>query len=56
MQVDVGNLSQEKHKGFLNYNKNHGTSSLKKHVCNEHLEAYKKWGFFSLQTMARNYR
>jgi hypothetical protein len=38
-------------KGLLNYNKNHGTSSLKKHVFNEHLEVYKRWGLFLLQTM-----
>jgi hypothetical protein len=54
VQVDVGNLSQEKHKGFLNYNKNHGTSSLKIHAYNEHLEVYRKWGFLATNN-GRNY-
>jgi hypothetical protein len=36
MQVDVKNMSQGKNKGFISYNKNYGTSSLKKHVFNEH--------------------
>jgi hypothetical protein len=49
MQVDVKNMSQGKNKGFISYNKNYGTSSLKKHVFNEHPKVYKRWGLFLLQ-------
>jgi hypothetical protein len=35
-----------KHKGLVNYNRNHGTSALKEHICHEHLDTYKKWGLF----------
>jgi hypothetical protein len=35
-------------KMLLSYNKDHGTSSLKKHIFNEHLEVYKRQGLFLL--------
>jgi hypothetical protein len=38
-----------KHKGLMNYNKNHGTSALKKHVCHEHPNMYKKWVIFIVE-------
>jgi hypothetical protein len=38
----------ESTKGLMNYNKNHGTSAFKKHVCHEHPNLYKKWGLFLL--------
>jgi hypothetical protein len=38
-----------KHKGLVNYNKNHDISTLKKHACHEHLYLYKNWGLFILQ-------
>jgi hypothetical protein len=38
------NEAQRKHKGLVNYNKNHGTSILLKNVYREHLDFYKKWG------------
>jgi len=41
--------AQGKHKGFVNYNKNHDISVLKKHACHDHLDLYKKWGLFLLQ-------
>jgi hypothetical protein len=34
MQIDARNLSQEKNKGLLSYNNDHGTSSLKQHNSN----------------------
>jgi hypothetical protein len=37
-----------KHKGLVSYNKNHGTSTLKKHACHEHPNLYKKWSLFFL--------
>jgi hypothetical protein len=49
VQVDVKNMSQGKNKGFLSYNKNYGTSSLKKHDFNEHPKVYRRWGLFLLQ-------
>jgi hypothetical protein len=42
-----------KHKGLMNYNKNHCTSALKKHSCHEHPNMYKKWGLFLLQKVAK---
>jgi len=42
-----------KHKGVVGYNKNHGTNALKKHVCNEHPNLYKKWGLFKLQIVIK---
>jgi hypothetical protein len=33
---------------FLSYNKDHGTSSLKKQIFNEQLEVYKMRGLFLL--------
>jgi hypothetical protein len=36
VQVNVRNLSQGKNKGLLSYNNDHGTSSLKQHIFNEH--------------------
>ncbi len=44
---------QGKHKRLVSYNKNHGTSALKKHVCHEHLDLYKKWGRFLLHKVAK---
>jgi hypothetical protein len=44
---------QGKHKGFVSYNKNQGTSVLKKHVCHEHLNLYKKRGRFLLHRVAK---
>lgn len=41
-------------KMLLSYNKDHGTSSLKKYIFNEHLEVYKRRGLFLLQKMAKN--
>jgi hypothetical protein len=35
---------QGKHKRLVSYNKNHGTSTLKKHACHEHPYLYKKMG------------
>jgi len=47
-QLELLNV-QGKHKGLVNYNKNHGINALKKHACHEHLDLYKKWGLFLLQ-------
>jgi hypothetical protein len=48
----LGSYPKGSIKGLLNYNKNHGTRLLKKHVFNEHLEM-DRWGLFLLQTMAK---
>jgi hypothetical protein len=40
--------AEGKHKGLVSYNKNHGTSILKKHACHEHPNLYKKWSLFLL--------
>ncbi len=42
-----------KHKRLVSYNKNHGVSTLKKYACHEHLDLYKKWGFFLLQKVIK---
>ncbi len=39
---------QGKHIGLMSYNKNHGTSDVKKHDYYEHLDLLKKWGFLLL--------
>jgi hypothetical protein len=36
------NVSHGKNKGFLSYNKDHGTTYLKKHVFHEYVEEYKR--------------
>jgi hypothetical protein len=36
-------------KMLLSYNKDHGTSSFKKYIFNEHFEVYKRWGFFAIE-------
>jgi hypothetical protein len=45
-------MSQGKNKGLLNYNNQHGMSSLK-NTSNEHLELYRRWGLFLLQRMRK---
>ncbi len=45
--------AQGKHKGLVNYNKNHGISILKKRACPEHPDLYKKWKLFLLQRVTK---
>jgi hypothetical protein len=42
IDVNVINVSHGKNKGLLSYNKDHGTSNLKKHVFYEHVEKCKR--------------
>jgi hypothetical protein len=37
----------------MSYNKNHGTSTVKKIYCHEHPYLYKKWGLFLLQRVTK---
>jgi hypothetical protein len=48
MQVDARNMFQGKNKKIIYHNKDHGTSSLKKHTFNEYVEVYKRWKLFLL--------
>ncbi len=43
IDASANNVSHGKIKGLMNYNKNHRTSSLKKHVSHEHVEEGKRW-------------
>jgi hypothetical protein len=49
----LGSYPKGSIKGLLNYNEDHGTSSLIKHTSNEHFNVYRRWGLFLLQTMAK---
>jgi hypothetical protein len=49
IDVNAINVSHEKNKCLLNYNKDHGTSSLKKLVFHEHVEECKRWDLFLVQ-------
>ncbi len=50
---NVSNVSHGKIKGLMNYNKNHRTSSLKKHVFHEHVEDGNRWDL-SMQKVQGN--
>jgi hypothetical protein len=41
--------SNGKNKGLVSYNTRYGTSALKKHVTNKHVEEYRRWGLFVMQ-------
>ncbi len=45
IDVNVNIVSHGKNKRLMRYNKNHGTSSLKKHVFHEHAEKGKRRDF-----------
>jgi len=49
IDVSAINVSHGKIKGFLSYNKDHGTSFLKKYVSHEHVEKCKRWDLFLVQ-------
>jgi len=38
-----------KNKGLVSYNTQYGTSVLKKHVTDKHVEKYRRWGLFVVQ-------
>ncbi len=38
-----------KNKGLVSYNTQYGTSVLKKHVTNKHVEEYRRWGLFVVE-------
>jgi len=56
VQVNVRNLSQGKNKGLLNYNNDHGTSSLKQHIFNEHQVMCIGGGFVFATNNGGNYQ
>jgi hypothetical protein len=41
--------SNGKNKGLVSYNTRYGTSALKKHVTDKHVEEYRRWGLFVVQ-------
>jgi hypothetical protein len=51
IDVNAINVSHGKNKGLLNYNKNHGTSFLEKHVFHEHVEECSRWDLFLVQKL-----
>jgi hypothetical protein len=48
----LGSYPKGSIKGLLNYNKDHGTRSLKKYASTKHFKVYRRWELFLLQTMA----
>jgi hypothetical protein len=42
--------SNGKNRGLVSYNTRYGTSALKKHVTDKHVEEYRRWGLFVMQT------
>jgi len=53
VEVDPRNMSQGKNKGLLNYNNQHGMSSMKNTLLMNIFELCRRWGLFLLQTMAK---
>jgi len=49
IDVSAINVSHGENNGLLSYNKDHGTSSLKKYVFHEHMEECKRWDLFLVQ-------
>ncbi len=41
--------SNEKNKGLISYNTWYGTSALKKHIADKHVEEYRRWSLFVVQ-------
>jgi hypothetical protein len=43
------NVDSNGNKVLVSYNTQYGTSVLKKHVTNKHVEEYRRWGLFVMQ-------